>query len=53
MVSSANKLSSQTGIDILKKGGNAVDAAVATALSLAVTHPRAGNIGGGGLVVGV
>lgn len=51
MVVSANKLSSQTGVDILKKGGNAIDAAVATAFSLAVTHPTAGNIGGGGFIV--
>lgn len=51
MVVSANALSSKTGIDILKKGGNAMDAAIATAFSLAVTHPAAGNIGGGGFIV--
>lgn len=51
MVVSDNTISSQTGIDILKKGGNAIDASIATAFSLAVTFPQAGNLGGGGFLV--
>ena len=51
MVVSQSYLSSDIGIEILNKGGNAVDAAVAVGFSLAITLPRAGNIGGGGFML--
>lgn len=51
MVVAQEKISAQVGADILRRGGNAVDAAVATGFAMAVTYPRAGNIGGGGFMV--
>ncbi|MDE2271815.1 MAG: gamma-glutamyltransferase, partial [Xanthomonadaceae bacterium] len=50
MVVSAQHLATQVGLDILKQGGNAVDAAVAVGYALAVVHPCCGNIGGGGFM---
>lgn len=51
MVVSQNSIASQVGVAVLREDGSAVDAAVATAFALAVTHPAAGNIGGGGFLV--
>lgn len=51
MVVSQHELASKIGVDIIKKGGNAVDAAIAVGIALAVVYPEAGNIGGGGFML--
>ena len=51
IVAATNQLAARVGVDVLQRGGNAIDAAIAVAFALAVTHPSAGNLGGGGFMM--
>lgn len=51
IVASTNEVASRVGVDVMKRGGNAIDAAIAVAFALTVTHPAAGNLGGGGFMM--
>ena len=51
IVAATNQLAARVGVEVLQRGGNAIDAAIAVAFALAVTHPAAGNLGGGGFMM--
>lgn len=51
MIASVNELATDAGLKVLREGGNAIDAAVAVAVALAVVHPEAGNLGGSGHIL--
>jgi len=51
IVAATNQLAARVGVEVLQRGGNAIDAAIAVAFALAITHPSAGNLGGGGFMM--